>query len=78
MIAYWAFWMTVFCTPLSGAGCSVGGHYSEGKEWFKSELACEHFADQQIADVKGRHPHSKIKWSCKHQDNDEGVYRDEN
>ena len=75
MTAIWVFWMTVFCTPLSGLGCSVNDHYSEGKYGFTSELGCEHFAADRIADVKGRHPHSKIEWSCKHEDNDEGVYR---
>jgi hypothetical protein len=74
MIAYWTFWITVFCTPLSFQ-CPVGDHYSEGKESIKSETECVAFAKERIDYIKSLHPHSRIEWSCLPQVNDEGVYR---
>jgi hypothetical protein len=74
MTAYWTFWMTVFCTPLS-FHCPVGDHYGEGKEFLKSEAECVTFAGERTDFVKSEHPHSRITWSCKPQINDEGVYR---
>jgi hypothetical protein len=74
MTAYWVFWMTVFCTPLS-SHCPVGDHYSNGKENFESEFACTAFAADRIDEIKSLHPHSRIEWSCKPQINDESVKR---